>query len=143
MASKNILKNWFKTGLFPTQSQFWEWMESYWHKDDIIPQAKIQNLKADLDNKAEKASLGIHATDMNAHAELFARVSTSYRFLPVFPTVDTSELQVDALKNTTLNAVMYMGQIDMDVIQLDPITGTLSNWDFRANTQYIILYTKR
>ncbi|MBN9284297.1 MULTISPECIES: hypothetical protein [unclassified Flavobacterium] len=143
MASKNILKNWFKTGLFPTQSQFWEWMESYWHKDDIIPQAKIQNLKADLDNKAEKASLGIHATDMNAHAELFARVSTPYQFLPVFPTVDTSELQVDALKNTTLNAVMYMGQIDMDVIQLDPITGTLSNWDFRANTQYIILYTKR
>ncbi|UUC46551.1 hypothetical protein [Flavobacterium cerinum] len=143
MASKNILKDWFKTGLYPTQSQFWEWMESYWHKDDIIPQAKIQNLKTDLDNKAEKAALGAHATDANAHADLFAKAATPYRFLPVFPTTDTSELQIEELKNATLNAVMYLGQIDMNVIQLDPVTGTLSNWDFRANTQYIILYTKR
>lgn len=143
MTSKNILKNWFKTGLYPKQSQFWEWIDSYWHKEDVIPQANIQNLRADLDSKADRTLLTAHASDVNAHADLFAKVATPYRFLPVFPTADTSELQIDALKNTTLNAVIYLGQIDMDVIQLDPITGTLSNWDFRANTQYIILYTKR
>lgn len=142
MATKNNLKNWFKAGLFPTQSQFWEWIDSYWHKDDIIPQAKIQNLETSLNSKAEKTSLEAHTTNADAHSELFAKISAPYKFLPIVPIGDTSELQVDALKNAKLNAVLYMGQVDMEEIQLDSTTGTLYNWDFRAGARYIILYTK-
>ncbi len=56
MASLAEIKNWFKTGLKPTQIQFWATWESFWHKDEIIPQSRIQNLITDLDSKAEKGS---------------------------------------------------------------------------------------
>ncbi|WP_300486225.1 hypothetical protein [Flavobacterium sp.] len=56
MVSLAEIKNWFKTGLKPTQIQFWAVWESFWHKDEMIPQSKIQNLIIDLDNKAEKGS---------------------------------------------------------------------------------------
>lgn len=38
------LKNWFKTGLKPTQTQFWDTWDSFWHKDDLIPQASVDGL---------------------------------------------------------------------------------------------------
>lgn len=30
----NKLKSWFEIGKYPTQEQFWDWMDSYMHKDD-------------------------------------------------------------------------------------------------------------
>lgn len=70
MADKNTLKNWFLTGLKPTQAQFHAWMDSYWHKDEPIPQSKVQNLTNTLNAKAEKSQFDAHKTDVNAHPEL-------------------------------------------------------------------------
>ena len=50
---KNTLKSWFKTGLKPTQEQFWAWQESYWHKGENIPTEKILGLSEVLANKAD------------------------------------------------------------------------------------------
>lgn len=38
------LKNWFKNGLKPAQEHFWNWMDSYWHKDEKIPQNQVDGL---------------------------------------------------------------------------------------------------
>ena len=40
------LKNWFRTGLKPTQQQFWDWLDSYWHKSEAIPSGSVQGLDA-------------------------------------------------------------------------------------------------
>jgi hypothetical protein len=40
----NTLKNWFITRAKPLQQQFWDWMDSYWHKDAMIPLTSISNL---------------------------------------------------------------------------------------------------
>ena len=71
----NIIKSWFKTGSKPTQDQFWSWQDSYWHKDEIIPQENIQNLnttlssKADADQLANKANADASGmTDLQAQA---------------------------------------------------------------------------
>ena len=71
----NIIKKWFKTGSKPTQDQFWSWQDSYWHKDEIIPQENIQNLsttlssKADADQLANKANADASGmTDLQAQA---------------------------------------------------------------------------
>ena len=61
----NIIKNWFKTGLKPTQDQFWNWMDSFWHKDELIPQDKIQDLETTLSGKADADQL---ANKANADA---------------------------------------------------------------------------
>ncbi|MDI3319116.1 hypothetical protein [Pinibacter soli] len=52
MAKQTIekLKGWFKTGLKPTQQQFWDWLDSFWHKDDKIPVGSIDGLQKALDN---------------------------------------------------------------------------------------------
>lgn len=55
----NTIKNWFKTGLKPTQAQFWATWDSFWHKDQSIPQANITNLEQDLLLKQDKE--GLHA----------------------------------------------------------------------------------
>lgn len=61
----NIIKNWFKTGLKPTQEQFWNWMDSYWHKDELIPQENIKDLSTTLSGKADADQL---ANKANADA---------------------------------------------------------------------------
>jgi len=38
MKTKTELKSFFETGDIPTQEQFYEWMDSYWHKEEKIPQ---------------------------------------------------------------------------------------------------------
>lgn len=57
----NTLKNWFKTGLKPSQEQFWAWMDSFWHKNDKIPQSQIEGLDKSLENKAETSSVEVKA----------------------------------------------------------------------------------
>jgi hypothetical protein len=45
---KSTLYNWFKRGLKPLESQFKAWLDSYWHKDELIPLASVDGLLAAL-----------------------------------------------------------------------------------------------
>lgn len=71
--SLNNIKNWFKTGLIPTQNQFWDTWDSFWHKDDQIPASSIQGIDSLLDSKAEKADFQAHLVDNSAHSDLFKK----------------------------------------------------------------------
>src|ERR1035437_6634273 len=53
----NTLRQWFRTGIKPTQQQFWDWLDSFWHKDDKIPITSLDGLQTELDKKADKDSL--------------------------------------------------------------------------------------
>lgn len=57
MAKTNLsqLKNWFKNGLKPPQEHFWNWMDSFWHKDEKIPINTIQDLETELAGKSDIA----------------------------------------------------------------------------------------
>ncbi|MGI9651213.1 hypothetical protein [Chryseobacterium sp. RLHN22] len=37
MKSKEELKSFFENGDIPKQEEFWEWQDSYWHKDEQLP----------------------------------------------------------------------------------------------------------
>lgn len=63
----NTLKNWFRTGLKPTQQQFLDAWDSFWHKDDRIPAANIENLDSRFEQKADLDALNSHIADMDAH----------------------------------------------------------------------------
>ncbi|SMC75587.1 hypothetical protein [Chryseobacterium sp. YR221] len=54
---KTILKSWFVTGEKPTQEQFWEWMDSYYHKNELLSMNAVYGLENALANKAEASSL--------------------------------------------------------------------------------------
>lgn len=42
--TKEELKQFFENGDKPNQEQFWDWQDSYWHKDELIPKEKINGL---------------------------------------------------------------------------------------------------
>ncbi|PWA05475.1 hypothetical protein [Flavobacterium laiguense] len=71
MADKNTIKNWFKTGLKPTQAQFWATWDSFWHKDEKIPITAIEDIETILNEKADAEALTNHVSDTAAHATLF------------------------------------------------------------------------
>ncbi|PIF30721.1 hypothetical protein CLU81_1168 [Flavobacterium sp. 9] len=68
----NTILGWFKTGNKPTQTQFWNSWQSFWHKDEAIPQSSITNLKSTLDSKTDESQFESHKLDRAAHATLFA-----------------------------------------------------------------------
>jgi len=87
MASLSTIKNWFKTGLRPTQAQFWATWDSFRHKDEAIPLESIAGLQDDLDGKVDKiAGLGLSQEDFTTEekaqlAALAASGTPSYRLV--------------------------------------------------------------
>lgn len=69
MAKVNLttIKNWFKTGLEPTQEQFFSAWDSFWHKDDVIPAENIKDFDTYLQEKADNEALQNHINDEEAH----------------------------------------------------------------------------
>lgn len=51
--SINIIKDWFKNQMKPPQEQFWSWLDSFWHKDEPIPQTAVKDLVTTLQKKAD------------------------------------------------------------------------------------------
>ncbi len=56
MINLNTIKNWFRTGLKPTQTQFWAAFDSFWHKEEQIPLDKIDGIQNVFDNKVDKVA---------------------------------------------------------------------------------------
>lgn len=52
IVSKEDLKTYFENGDVPDEQDFWEWQDSYWHKND--PQDIIPADRVDLSGKADK-----------------------------------------------------------------------------------------
>lgn len=71
VTSLSTIKNWFKTGLKPTQAQFWATWDSFFHKGEKIPVSSVKDLDTYLNEKAEKEAFTLHLTDEEAHSDLF------------------------------------------------------------------------
>ncbi|QEE50662.1 hypothetical protein FUA48_14065 [Flavobacterium alkalisoli] len=76
----NTILNWFKTGERPTQSQFWDTWQSFWHKEESIPQNKIENLETTFNAKANKASTLTFQDYIPTSADLNDYMETGYYF---------------------------------------------------------------
>ena len=56
---RNILKNYFKTGKYPTEEQFAKLIDSFVHKNDQIGMSSIEGLIEALNSKADKATIDL------------------------------------------------------------------------------------
>ncbi|MDR0834614.1 MAG: hypothetical protein LBN93_10615 [Candidatus Symbiothrix sp.] len=65
MTDRNTLKNWFVRGAKPLASQFAEWIDSFWHKNDNIPAGSIQGLQQLLDEKASDSAVNNWMEEIN------------------------------------------------------------------------------
>lgn len=119
MASLAEIKNWFRTGLKPTQTQFWTTWDSFWHKDTPIPQSAVQNLEYTL-----------------------ANISSDQKRLNYTPQRNIPELQLDELIGMTIDAIAVYNQFFTDSFYFDASTGTII-WDFEADVKHLIFYSKQ
>ena len=68
----STIKNWFRTNLKPTQSQFWDTWDSFRHKNEKVAVEDLDGIDELLQNKVEREVFDNHLTDPNAHAESFS-----------------------------------------------------------------------
>lgn len=63
----NTIKNWFRTTMKPTQAQFWDTWDSFWHKDEKIQITSVDGLDDLIAGKADSDVLLNHLQDPKAH----------------------------------------------------------------------------
>jgi len=66
MKSKQELKQYFENNDIPKQEEFWEWQDSYWHKDEKIPVDKVD---LDLSQKADLVSGKVPARQLPSYVD--------------------------------------------------------------------------
>lgn len=72
------IKTYFETGDKPKQQEYWDTWESFWHKDEIIPQVTVENLKADLLAKGTAIQLTTDELQLtNANSTVLSAVPLS------------------------------------------------------------------
>lgn len=75
MASLQQVFNWFKTGMYPTESQFKETFSSFWHKSEQIPGSSIEGGLKQVDQASILSPVdGILTIATSPNVELFSRV---------------------------------------------------------------------
>ncbi|MEX6627580.1 hypothetical protein [Tenacibaculum salmonis] len=70
MAFKDTVKNWFKTGLKPTQQQFYSFFDAIRWKDENIPANQVEGLNNLLIAKADKQAFNTHLEDLESHVTI-------------------------------------------------------------------------
>lgn len=62
--SKDSLKTYFENGDTPDEQDFWEWQDSYWHKND--PNDVIPSERLDLSGKADKNATNLDGENVQS-----------------------------------------------------------------------------
>ncbi|MCT2408494.1 hypothetical protein NZD88_13165 [Chryseobacterium antibioticum] len=95
MKTKQDLKKYFENGDIPKQEEFWEWQESYWHKDEKIPAEKLEY---DFSKKADLISGKVPASQLPSYVDdvlEFASISNLLQLGEsgkIYITTDTNKL---------------------------------------------------
>ena len=71
--SLSTIKGWFKKGMYPTESQFSQTWDSFWHKDEQIPLSFIAELTEKLNQKANSALLDTKADKEHLHEDYLTK----------------------------------------------------------------------
>jgi hypothetical protein len=79
----NTIKNWFKTGMIPTQEQFWSVFDSFRHKNDTVQVSEVEGINELLATRASKQVLDNHIAQKgapNGYAPLdeFTKLAAQY-----------------------------------------------------------------
>jgi hypothetical protein len=136
MKSKEELKQLFEKGDKPKQEDFWDWQDSYWHKEEKLPLEQINydfSQKADLVNgKVPASQLPSHVDDIlefanlaafpsiGEHGKLYIALNTNklYRWSGSIYVDISQSYNLQNVMNTGSHAVLqdsnYLSQTDFD-----------------------------
>ncbi|GEN71568.1 hypothetical protein [Chryseobacterium lathyri] len=106
----NTILSWYETGDYPTQEQFAASWSSFWHKDDLIPIDKVENLSAKLQDKTDKLVYNAHLTDQDAHNSTLAKLDGS----------NLNDVNIQAWKN-----ILGVGALPANMATVDDPANTI------------------
>lgn len=117
MKTKQELKQYFENGDIPVQEEFWEWQNSYWHKDEKLP---LQNIDYDFDKKAD-----VNASNLSTqNAQLWKeKIETQ------------TSIQNPALNGNILT-VFYTGENGVQQSKSVDLSGLITNDISIENAEY-------
>ena len=103
MAIRSItqLKKWFRRGMYPTESQFADWMESFWHKEeDRIPMSTVDGLPEAINAKYDAtAGKEIEREQERLKADFAAhKIENENAFNGIYEDIEELEATDEAIK---------------------------------------------
>ncbi|QTV06067.1 hypothetical protein [Faecalibacter bovis] len=136
LADRNTIKQWFKRGLKPLQEHFWTWIDSFWHKNDLIPMSSIQNLTTILDSKSNLGHIHIEYTTPEVVQSMIDNQITSiYRLMS--PVATYADLPMDGNLNGDVRNVIDTGMNYVwDGAEWDALGGSLDLTNYVTQTQF-------
>jgi hypothetical protein len=141
--SLNTLKNWFKTGLKPSQAQFWDTWDSFRHKSDKVPVADIEGIDELLMAKASQDVLENHLTTPTAHAALFGtkedktNKGSANGYAPLDAFIKLSSQYLNIVNDLVTGGSTSMLSAEQGIVlklQIDAINTLLSSNDINLDT---------
>lgn len=118
IVSKDNLKTYFENGDIPKEEEFWQWQDSYWHKND--PQDIIPADRVDLSGKADKNATNLDGENVqnwrtklniqNAVSDTLKSVINRGNHSPKYITFtgdDTGEAERDGALGMNLTTYSY------------------------------------
>lgn len=115
--TKEILKFYFETGKKPTEAQFSEFLDSYWHKKESIPKEKIEgleNLSLDFDLLWSPASKKLSLTD--AQGNVLSEIS-----------LQSLDNEGTDLRYNTATASLELYNADNELLDSIPVSDFVNN----------------
>lgn len=101
---RNTLKSWFETGDYPTQDQFWDWQDSFFHLlEDKLPIDNVDGLRKLLNEKADIDAINSHLLNQsNPHQVTKAQVG-----LGNLPNAKSDAIDQDNAEQLATSAAIY------------------------------------
>lgn len=115
--TKEILKFYFETGKKPTEAQFSEFLDSYWHKKESIPKEKIEgleNLSLDFDLLWSPTSKKLSLTD--AQGNVLSEIS-----------LQSLDNEGTDLRYNTATASLELYNADNELLDSIPVSDFVNN----------------
>lgn len=124
---RNTLTGWFVKGAKPLASQFAAWINSFWHKDDLIPVSSIEGLQEEFDKKAETSTVQTITQDVasvdNRVTNVEGSVTNLQRQITDLGTINKRSYTIDFNTDSELSQDSnLLGEITIDRILTKNVT---------------------
>lgn len=118
MKSKEELKKLFENGDKPTQENFWEWQDSYWHKDEKLPTENtgIYKIKGSVPDLT-----ALHLMNSMSEGDVYNLLDTGDNYVYVLDLNNTGEAGWDKLGGSFIGSFIPLAGTEVG----KPLTGMI------------------
>ncbi|MDH6251796.1 hypothetical protein M2347_001523 [Chryseobacterium sp. H1D6B] len=111
MKTKEELRLYFENGDRPVQENFWDWQESYWHKEEKIPQDSVESYESVIPLffedklKGSAISLTLPKNTKKIAAEAYLYTGLSYQIVQVIFNEGLEEIGSSAFNSQNIKII--------------------------------------